>query len=113
MASEEERCREAARFRRIDEAFHAGDLEALRAAVDDPATVPNGSLGLGFGTCLVYAIYHSPFAFIRTLLEAGANPNTPVDDGFPPIIAALTCTRDVAGATRRTDVDEIIRLLLS
>ena len=65
------------------------------------------------GSCLVYAIYHSPLAFIRTLLEIGADPNAPVDDGFPPLIAALSCARDVPGATRRTDVDEIIRLLLS
>jgi hypothetical protein len=113
MAMDEERCREARKFQRIDEAFHAGDLEALRAAVDDPATVPNGSVGPAFGTCLVYAIYHSPFAFIRTLLEAGADPNAPVDDGFPPIIAALACTNEIPGAARRNDVDEIIRLLLS
>src|SRR5262249_54980575 len=62
---------------------------------------------------LVYAIYHSPLAFIRTLLENGADPNVPANDGFPPLIAALSCTRDVPGARRRTDVDEILRILLS
>jgi ankyrin repeat protein len=67
----------------------------------------------GIGSCLVYAIYHSPFGFIRTLLEIGADPDLPVDDGFPPLIAALSCTRAAPGATRRTDVDEIIRLLLA
>ena len=66
-----------------------------------------------FGSCLVYAIYWSPLAFIRTVLDLGADPNAPVDDGFPPIIAALTCTRDVPGANTRTDVDDVIRLLLS
>jgi len=65
------------------------------------------------GSCLVYAIYHSPLAFIRTLLEIGADPNVPVGDGFPPLIAALTSARDVPGAKKRTDVDEILRLLLS
>jgi hypothetical protein len=65
------------------------------------------------GSCLVYAIYHSPVTFIRTLLEIGADPNVPVDDGFPPLIAALSCTRNVPGSTPRNDVDEIIRLLLS
>jgi hypothetical protein len=55
----------------------------------------------------VYAIYHSPLAFIRILLEIGANPNTPVDDGFPPLIAALSGAGDLSGATRRTDVDDI------
>jgi ankyrin repeat protein len=64
------------------------------------------------GACLVYAIYHSPLSFIRTLLEMGADPNAPVDDGFPPLIAALSCARDVPGSKRRTDVDDILRLLL-
>jgi len=113
MAAEEERCAEARKFQRIDDAFHKGDLDALRAAVDDPAAVPNGRLPETIGSCLVYAIYHGPLAFIRTLLEIGADPDGPVDDGFPPLIAALSCTREVPGATRRTDVDDIIRLLMS
>ena len=74
--------------------------------------VPNGPMPLTIGSCLVYAIYHSPLAFIRTLLEIGADPNAPVDDGFPPLIAALSCTREVRGAARRSDVNEIARLLL-
>jgi uncharacterized protein len=113
MATEEERCKEAKQFQRIDDAFHRGDLDGLRAAVDDPAVVPNGRMPDTVGTCLVYAIYHSPLRFIRTLLEIGADPNAPVDDGFPPLIAALSCTRDVPGATRRTDVVDVLRLLLS
>jgi hypothetical protein len=113
MATEEERCAEAKKLRRIDDAFREGDLEALRAAVDDPTVVPNGRMPDTIGPCLVYAIYRSPLAFIRTLLEIGADPNAPVDDGFPPLIAALNCSRDVPGATRRTDVDDILLLLLS
>jgi uncharacterized protein len=113
MSTEDERCAEARRFERIDEAFRRGDLDALRAAVDDPASVPNGPMPVTIGSCLVYAIYHSPLSFIRTLLDVGADPRSPVEDGFPPIIAALSCTRDTLGANRRTDVDEIIRLLLS
>ena len=111
--SEEERCARAKKLRRIDEAFVAGDLEALRAAVDDPAAIPNGPMPVTVGSCLVYAIYHSPLAFIRTLLEMGADPNAPVDDGFPPLIAALTTGRDAPGSRRRTYVDEVLRLLLS
>jgi len=88
------------------------DLEALRAAVDDPALVPNGIMPITIGSCLVYAIYHSPLAFIRELLEIGADPKAPVDDGFPPLIAALSCGRDVPGAVKRTDVHDILRLLL-
>jgi uncharacterized protein len=108
-----DRCEEAKKFERIDDAFKSGDLDALRAAVDDPAVIPNGLMPDAIGPCLVYAIYHSPLAFIRTLLEIGADPNAPVDDGFPPLIAALCCTRETPGATRRTDVSDIIRLLLS
>jgi hypothetical protein len=111
--SEEERCAEAKRFDRIDAAFKAGDLDALRAAVDDPAAIPNGPMPDTIGPCLVYAVYHSPLAFIRTLLEIGADPNAPVDDGFPPLIAALSCMRQAPGMTPREDVDDVLRLLLS
>jgi hypothetical protein len=113
MTTDDERCAEARKFQRIDDAFKQGDLEALRAAVDDPAAVPNGRMPDTIGSCLVYAIYHSPLPFIRTLLDIGADPNAPADDGFPPLIAALTCTRSEPGANSRTDVDEIVRLLLS
>jgi hypothetical protein len=75
MTTDEERRREAKQFQRIDAAFRAGDLDALRAAVDDPADVPNGRMPDGIGTCLVYAIYHSPLAFIR-----GATARTDVDE---------------------------------
>jgi uncharacterized protein len=113
METEDERCAEAKKFERMDDAFRRGDLEALRGAVDDPAAVPNGRMPDAIGSCLVYAVYHSPLSFIRTLLEIGADPNAPVDDGFPPLIAALSCTRDAPGANRRTDVDDVLRLLLS
>ena len=113
MATEAERCAKAKKLQRIDDAFRKGDLDGLRVAVDDPTAVPNGRMPDTVGPCLVYAIYHSPLAFIRTLLEIGADPNAPVDDGFPPLIAALSCARDVPGATRRTDVDDVLRLLLS
>jgi hypothetical protein len=113
MSSNEERCRKAKQWQRIDDAFQAGDLDALRAAVDDPDQIPNGPMPLDIGSYLVYAIVHSPLTFIRTLLEMGADPNAPVDDGFPPLIAALCCTRDVPGAIKRTDVDDILRLLLA
>jgi uncharacterized protein len=60
MTSEDARCAAARKFQRIDEAFRKGDLEGLRAAVDDPAVVPNGVMPAAIGSCLVYAIYHSP-----------------------------------------------------
>ena len=113
MRTDEGRCAEAKKFQRIAEAFENGDLSALRAAVDDPASIPNGQMPLTIGSCLVYAIYRSPLPFIRTLLEIGAEVNAPVDDGFPPLIAALSCTRQVPGSKPRTDVDDILKLLLS
>ena len=113
MQDEEARCAEARRFQEIDDAFRRGDLEAVRAAVDDPRAVPNGPMPMTIGSCLVYAIYRSPLAFIRELLEAGADPNAPADDGFPPLIAALATGQDAPGMTRRTDVDAVIRLLLA
>jgi len=111
--SETDRCREAERFRKIDAAFRQGDLEALREAVEDPDAIPNGPMPLTIGTCLEYAIYHSPLAFIRTLLELGADPNEEDAAGFPPLIAALSCHQAAPGARVRTEVAEIVALLLS
>ena len=93
MRTEEERCAEAKKFQRIDDAFHQGDLDALRAAVDDPATVPNGRMPDGIGPCLVYAIYHSPLAFIRTLLQL-PNPSS--------CMAEQGAGGPLANCTRRT-----------
>lgn len=111
--SEAERCAEAARWKQIDAAFRAGDLAALRAAVEDPASIPNGPMPLAIGPCLEYAIYHSPVSFIRTLLEAGADPVPADHTGFPPLIAALSCSRTQPGSPARPDVAEIVALLLS
>ena len=113
MTPDEERCAKARQFERLHAAFVAGDLNALRAALDDPSAVPKGPMPDLIGSCLVYAVYHSPLPFIRTLLELGADPNEPVDDGFPPLIVALMTSREHPGAVRRTDVDEVVRLLLA
>ena len=106
------RCAESKRLDRIEQAFRAGDLAALRAALDDPAIVPNGPMPTALGPCLTYAIYWSPLPFIRQLLELGADPNQHDGDGFPPLIAALTKTREVPGSRKRDDVAEIVALLL-
>lgn len=113
MKPETERCAEYRRFKTIDAAFRAGDLAALRAAVDDPADVPNGPMPLTIGPCLEYAIYHSPLVFIRTLLAIGADPNPDDHIGFPPLIAALSCSRPRPGAPGRPDIPEILKLLLA
>jgi uncharacterized protein len=113
MMSDAERCAEYEKFKKIDAAFRAGDLAALRAAVDDPASVPNGPMPLTIGPCLEYAIYHSPLPFVRTLLEIGADPNPPDHAGFPPLIAALSCSRPRPGSPGRSDLLEILELLLA
>ena len=112
-SSDDERCAEYDRFKKIDAAFRIGDLAALRAAVDDPLSVPNGPMPLTIGRCLEYAIYHSPLPLIRTLLEIGADPNPDDHAGFPPLIAALSCARARPGAPGRSDVSDIITLLLA
>ena len=112
MTSDADRCKEWEAFTKIDAAFRNGDLAALRAAVDDPDSVPNGPMPRTIGPCLVYAIYHSPLPFIRTLLAIGADPNPVVDDGFPPLIAALSCSHPQPGSPGRSDTLDIIKLLL-
>ena len=113
MQSDTQRCADYRRFREIDDAFRKGDLAKLRTAVEDASYVPNGPMPLAIGSCLEYAIYHSPLEFIRTLLEIGADPNPTSHSGFPPMIAALSCSRSRPGSTARADVIEILRLLLS
>lgn len=113
MTGDADRRAESRRFQAIDAAFKAGDLEALLAAVEDPAAVPNGPMPLSIGSCLEYAIYHSPLAFIGTLLALGADPNPSDHDGFPPLIAALSCSNPRPGAPGRGDVGAILSLLLA
>lgn len=113
MKSPGDRCKESETFRKIDAAFRDGDLAALLNAVDDPGSIPNGPMPLTIGPCLVYAIYHSPLQFIRTLLEMGADPDPEVNDGFRPLIAVLSCSRSQPGSDARTDTIEVIKLLVS
>ena len=90
----------------IHEAYRRGDLEGLKALLGDPPDFPNcrGPAGIG-EIVLEYAIYHGPLAFIRTLLEQGADPNYQDRAGFPALIAALS--------TDRPDRHEIVELLLA
>lgn len=75
----------------IDRAFRDGDLAALGTATGDPPGFPNCELpwDLCGGHVLQLAIYHSPIAFIRRLLELGCDPNYRADDGFTSLIAAI------------------------
>lgn len=91
----------------IHDAYKCGDLPALRSLLGDPPDFPNcrGAAGQD-DIVLEYAIYHSPLACIRTLLELGADPNYDDHAGFPSLIAALSCEG-------RSDRHEIMTLLLS
>jgi hypothetical protein len=74
METEAERCARYERFKKIDAAFRLGDLDALRAAVDDPGIVPNGPMPLEIGPCLVYAVYHSPLRSSALCLRSAPIP---------------------------------------
>lgn len=102
-----------ASYRRLNEAFIAGDLDALRQEIGHLGDFPNVAPDPSIGTPLVYAIYHSPLSFVKELLAVGANPDGPIDDGFPPLIAALSCASPAPGATVRNDVTELLELLLA
>lgn len=102
-----------ASFRRVHAAFVEGDMHALRSEIDHLGGFPNTAPDLAIGTPLVYAIYWSPLAFVRELLDAGADPDASDGDGFPPLIAALTCATPAPGARVRDDVPELIDLLLT
>jgi uncharacterized protein len=94
-----ERCAEARRLQQIENAYLIGDLDAFPA--DEPPD-------------LVTAIYLSPLPLIRRLLSLGVvDPNkSTTDDGFPPLIATLSCAVDAPGARQRKDVHAVLRLLL-
>ncbi len=91
----------------LHNAYTRGDLAAVKAGLGDPPDFPNcrGPVAVG-EIVLEYAIYHSPLAFIRTLLDLGADPNYGDHAGFPSLIAALTCAD-------REDMYEILELLLT
>ena len=100
------------RFMRIDAAFHAGDLAALRAAVEDQENFPNGLMPAGIGRASSMRSITARWPFIQTLLEIGADPNPTDHIGFPPLIAALSCSRSQPGSPARPDVVDIMKLLL-
>ena len=89
----------------IHRAFVAGDVAILRTALGDPPDFPDCPLPSGFGGhCLEYAIYHSPAALVRTLLDLGADPNYSSPGGFPSLLAAIS--------SGRRDRCDLLKLLL-
>ena len=104
--SDSERCKKYKAHREVHEAFEQGDLEKLRAALQNPPAFPNGFMPFDLAVgdcCLEYAIYWSPLSFIRKLLELGADPNYD-HTGFPSLIAVENRNHD--------DKHKIMKLLL-
>jgi len=101
------------RYQLLDVAFRRGDLATLQEELGALDGFPNVIADPAIGACLTYAIYHGPVALISSLLTAGADPNWPDDDGFPPLIAALSCSESTPEGNTRTDVHEILELLVS
>ena len=105
----DDRCERHRLFKAIDDAFKAGDLEALKLALgnaprwfDEPMPCE-----LGLGHPLEYAIYWSPLGFIEELIALGSNVNYEDHAGFPALIAALSTDRHGRG-----DRLEVLKLLL-
>lgn len=94
-------------FERVDNAFKAGDFDALQAILGDDTDWPDRPMPfeLGLGHPLEYAIYWSPAGLITKLIAAGADVNYRDDGGFPSLIAALSANR--------ADRIDIVRLLIA
>ena len=108
--AEQQKVAQAGHVRRevaLDDAFKRGDMNKLRELYGDPPDFPNhrpsGPLSIA-DRPLEYAIYHSPLAFIRELLDLSIEINYADHAGFPPLIAAMGSDRD--------DCYEILQVLL-
>ena len=104
---DDDRCANYRRYLQLTEAYKAGDMAAVKAALGWPQDFPNGPQPMEF-VCgdwpLVTAITLSPLRFIRQLLDLGADPNFPSDDGFPSLFCAIDADRP--------DRVDVLRLLL-
>ena len=111
MQATDERMRATIAF---EHALEAGDLEAARHALGDPADWPNVVDPYLGDTVLSRAIGCAPLIAIRDLIAAGADPNFRMqDDGFPALIDVLHHRRDDRPELRRwSDAHEVLRALL-
>jgi ankyrin repeat protein len=104
----EDRCALHRRLMAVEEACRRGDLAAFRATLGDPPDFPNGLLPEDFMALgdrpLVIALIHGPPDLVRALLDLGADPNVPAQDGFPSLHAAIDAPR--------ADRHALLRLLL-
>lgn len=92
------------RYLHLIRALKADDLEGVRFALENPPDWANGRDALLHIHVLAHAIGCAPLGLIKTLVEAGADPNYEAADGFPSLILAL--------GAGRLDRHKIIALLL-
>jgi ankyrin repeat protein len=108
MLAEEERCARLRRWRAVETACAAGDLQAFRSALGEPEGFPDCVLEADFfglaDRPLDIAIQHGSLSFIERLLTLGADPRAPATDGFPPLFQAMDASRE--------DRHEVLALLL-
>lgn len=77
----------------LDEALVGGDVDEIRAALNDPEGFPNVKAPY-VQDVLVLAIWRSPIRTVEQLLELGADPNREAVDGFPALYAAVVDGRE-------------------
>ncbi|MEZ4358987.1 MAG: ankyrin repeat domain-containing protein [Kofleriaceae bacterium] len=88
-----------AREAALVEATRRGDLAALWAAAPEVERDADAPLPGALGSALTLALRGGAVAFVRALLERGADPNRPTADGRAPLLLALE-RRDRVAALR-------------
>jgi ankyrin repeat protein len=73
----------------LERALRAGDLDGVRAALEDPARYPNAIDDYTGSAVLRLALFDAPIATVHELLVAGADPNFEALDGFPAVLLVL------------------------
>jgi ankyrin repeat protein len=94
-------------FAAAHRAYCEGDMAGLRAALGDPPDFPNCLQPFDLALSdypLSYAIFWSPLPFIAALLDLGADPNFPDQDGFPALLTAID--------REQADKHDLLKLLL-
>jgi len=99
----------------FERALESGDVDAARAALDDPDGWPNVVDPYLGDTVLSRALGCAPLEAIRKLLADGADPNfRPQDDGFPSLIDVIHHRRSDRPELRKfDDAHELLRMLIA
>jgi len=103
LATVDERCAEAKTPERTSNAFHDGNVNALRAAVDDPSVIPRTVACWTGSDRASSTLSIRATGSIRTLLEIGdrRQPERSNRRWIQALLAPLGGTREVPGTTRR------------